>query len=268
MCNIFFKLRFSLFFFLLSLGYLVNAQQFLTFSDNNEKINYKAISDCQISYLFKMYNQRIDVSNKLINGRDYVPYYYRSESKPLLFSEKERSGSLVLNGRKYDNLKLEYDTYLDELIYSDWTKFFPDKYLMIALNKDPVDVFKLYFEDDSIIFRYFKSGNGVKFNLPEGFYEVVYNGNSKYIIKHQSLVIQTESIDEYLYSPAGYVMVGENYFRVRSKKEFIKLFGEKSKEIKGFIRISKIHNRKMDKKQIASVLMFYDTVLSSNKQPK
>ena len=268
MSYIFFMLRFSLPFFSLFLGYLVNAQQFLTSSDNNEKINYRAISDCQISYLFTLYKQRIDDSNELINGRDYIPYYYRSEIKPLLFNKKKRSGSLVLNGRKYDNLTLEYDTYLDELIYSDRTKFFFDKSLMIALNKDPVDGFKLYFDNVSIIFSHFKAGDGVKFNLPEGFYEVVYDGNSKYIINHQSLVTQTESLDEYLYSPVGYVMIGENFYRVRSKRGFIKLFGEKSKEIKKFMRTSKIHNQKMDKKQIASVLMFYDTVISSNNQPK
>jgi len=266
--NIYNMVRFSLPFFFLFLGYPVNAQQFLIFSDNNEKINYKAISDCQISYLFTLYNQRIDDSNELINGRDYIPYYYRSEVKPLLFNEKKRSGILVLNGRTYANLTLEYDTYLDELIYSDSTKFFADKSLMIALNKDPVDGFKLYFDNDSLLFRHFKSGDGVKFNLPEGFYEVVYDGNSKYIIKHQSSVTRTESLDEYLYSPVGYVMVGANFSRVRSKKSFVRLFGEKSKEIKKFIRTSKIHNRMMDKKQIASVLMFYDNMISSNNQPK
>jgi hypothetical protein len=139
---------------------------------------------------------------------------------------------------------------------------------MIALNKDRVDGFKLYFDNDSLIFRHFKSSDGVKFNLLEGFYEVVYDGKSKYIIKHQSLLTHTESIDEYLYSPADYVMVGENFYRVRSKNGFIKLFGEKSKVIKKFMRTSKIHNRKMNKKQIASVLMFYDTLISSDKQPK
>lgn len=261
-------LKFSLPFFFFFIGYLVSAQQFLTFSDNDEKINYRAISDCQISYLFNVYNRRIDASNELINGRDYIRYYYRSDIKPLLLNEKIRSGSIILNGRKYDNLTLEYDTYLDELIYSDTTKFFVNKSLMISLNKDQVGGFNLYFDNDSLIFRHFKSSDGIKFNLPEGFYEVVYDGNSKYIIKHQSLITQKESIDEYLYSPADYVMVGENFYRVRSKKGFVKLFGEKSKEIKKFMRTSKIHNRKMNKKQIASVLMFYDTVISSNKQPK
>jgi len=260
--------RFAYAFFFLFFGCRVNAQQILTFSDHPEEINYRAISDSQISHLFTIYNQRIDVSNELINGRDYIPYYYRSEKKPLLFNEKKGTGSVVLNGRKYDNLSLEYDTYLDELIYSDITKVFFDRPLMIALNKDPIDGFTLYFDQDSVLFRNFKSGDGVKFNLPEGFYEVVYDGKSKYIIKHQSSVTREESIDEYLYSTAGYVMVGKDFYRVRYKKGLVKLFGERSKEVKKFMRTSGIHNRKMDKKQISSVLKFYDTVISSNKQPE
>jgi hypothetical protein len=260
-------LRFAAVFFFLFFGCLVNAQKFLTLSDQHDKLNYKAISDSQISSLFTIYNQRIDVSNELINGRDYVPYYYRSESKPLLFNEKKHTGSLVLNGKKYDNLSLDYDTYLDELIYSDITKFFVDKQLMITLNKDLFDGFTLHIENDSLVFRHFKSGNGSKFNLPDGFYEVVYNGKSKYIIKHQSSVTREQSIEEYIYSTTDYVMVGEDYSRVRSKKGLVKLFAGKSREIKKFMRTSRIHNRKMDKKQISSVLKYYDTMIWPNQQP-
>lgn len=264
MDNIFFIFRFSLSFFLLFSGYRVNAQHFLTFSDNNEKINYGAISDSQIGYLFTLYNQRVDDSNELINERDYFPYYYRSEIKPLLFSEKKKSGSLLINGKKYDNLALDYDTYLDELIYYYKTKFTGDKSLMIALNKYLVEEFNLYFDNDSLIFRHLKSSDDVKFNLPEGFYEVVYDGNCKYIIKHQSLVARTGSLDEYLYSPAGFVMVGENFSRIRSKKRFVKLFGDRSVEIKKFMRSNRVHVRKAEKSKIASVLKYYDSLILSN----
>jgi hypothetical protein len=264
MDNIFFILRFSLSSFLLFFGYLLNAQQLLTFSENNEKINYRAISDCQIGYLFTLYNQKIDNSNELVNGRDYFPYYYRSELKPILFNQNKKSGSLVMNGKKYDNLTLDYDTYLDELIYYDRSKFIANKSLSIALNKEIVEGFNLYFDNDSLIFRYCKSSDNVKFDLPEGFYEVVYDGNSKYIIKHQSEFTVMEGLDEYLYSPAGYVMVGENFSRVRSKKGFVKLFGDKSKEIKKFMRSNRIHIKKEEKNKIASVLKYYDSLILSN----
>lgn len=258
-------LRYLLIFFPLFSGNLINAQQFLTFSENNEKADYRAISDCQIDYLFTLYNRRIDASNEMINGRDYFPYYYRSENKPLLFSEKKKSGSFIMNGKKYENLMLDYDTYLDEIIYSDGTKFFEEKSLRIALNKERVESFKLYFENDSLTFRNFRSSDGAKFNLPEGFYEEVYDGISKYIIKHHSSITKEKSMNVYLYFANGYVMVGKNFSRLRSRRGFVKLFGVKSAEIKKFMRSNRIHVRKEDKIKIASVLRYYDTLVSTDK---
>jgi hypothetical protein len=255
-----------LIFFALFSASMVNAQQFLTFSDNKEKDGYRAISDQQIEYLLRLYNQSIDHSNEMINGREYFPYYYRSEIKPLLFNEIKKSGSLIMNGRKYDNLLLEYDTYLDEVIYSDKTKFYDNKSLMIVLNSEQVEGFNLYFENDSLTFRHFRSGDDEKFNLPEGFYEVVYDGKSKYIIKHQSTVSKEKSQDAYLYSPTGYVMVGENFSRLRSKKGFIKLFGVKSVEIRKFMRSNAVRTRAAEKNKIASVLKYYDTLTASDKK--
>ena len=244
---------------------LADAQQFLTSSEYNENDSLKSVSAHQIDYLNRLYNQRIDNSNEMINGKEYIPYYYRSENKPLLFIEKMKSGSFVMKGKKFENLMLDYDTYLDEVIYSDVTKFFGGKSLRIALNKEQVESFNLYFENDSLTFRYFTFMEGAKFNLPEGFYEEVYDGMSKYIIKHQSSVTKEKSLNLYLYSTAGYVMVGENFSRLQSKRGFINLFGVKSAEIKKFMHSNRIHVRKEDKNKIASVLKYYDTIILSDK---
>jgi hypothetical protein len=170
-----------------------------------------------------------------------------------------------LNGGKYNDLTLQYDTYLDEVIYADSTKVINYRLYQIALNKDPVDGFGLYFGQDSLIFRHFRSNDGMNFNLQEGFYEVVYEGKSKYIIKHQSFVLEKDGLDEYFYSPANYVMVGDVYSRIRSSRDFIKLFGEKSDEIKKFMHTYKVDIRKANKTQIVNVLKYYDTLVTSER---
>jgi hypothetical protein len=265
MGNNIFMSRYLLLLFALLSASLADAQQFLTFTGYNENGSFKAISTHQIDYLYRLYNQRIDNSNEMINGRDYIPYYYRSENKPLLFSEKKKSGSFVMQGKKYENLMLDYDTYLDEVIYYDMTKFFDEKSLSIALNKEQVESFNLYFENDSLTFRNFKSSYGTKFNLQEGFYEEVYNGMSKYIIKHQSSITKEKSQNLYLYSTNGYVMVGESFSKLQSRRGFVKLFAVKSAEIKKYMRSNRIHIRKEDKNKIASVLKYYDTMILSDK---
>lgn len=250
--------------FCLSLFCPVNAQQFLTLTDAvSDKPDYNAISEYQTSYLNALYIRKVDLADELIEGREYIPYYLKCRITPLFFDGEKRKGSLLFNGRKYNNLKLEYDTFLDQLIYSDSSKLIDDKVFKIALNKDPVDEFGLYFSNDSMIFRHFRNDAGEKFNLPEGFYEVVYDGLSKFIIRHQSSPIENDGIYEYRYSTSDYVMVGDNFFRVRSSGSFVKLFGKDSDAIRKFMRTNRVHFRSADKKEVAAVLRYYDTLIMS-----
>ncbi len=65
----------------------------------------------QLKDLDSLYVAETGCGNNFINGRDYVQYYLRSEHKPILYSERERTASLTYSGRVYSNLVLQYDTY-------------------------------------------------------------------------------------------------------------------------------------------------------------
>jgi hypothetical protein len=244
----------------------VNAQQFLTLTDSaNGKPDYNLISDLQTSYLDTLYEERVDIADELINGREYVPYYFKCKVKPLLLEEKESRGSLIFNGRQYSNLKLEYDTYLDQLIYSDSTKLINDRLFKIVMNKDHVDGFVLYSSSDSLIFRYFSTDNDGLFNLAEGYYEVVYDGGSKYIIRHQSFPVEKDGEYEYREIPVKYAMVGEGFSRVRTSGSFVKLFGNYSDAVRKYMRTNKVHYKHAGKSEIAAVMRYYDSLVITKK---
>jgi hypothetical protein len=261
-------MKFSLVLFFLFLSVSGFAQQNNFFTGGNEKSNYNTVADFQKHYLYNMYYNEVNDVDELINGREYIPYYYRAKLKPILFNKRKHTASVDLNGRIYDSISLQYDTYLDELVYVDSTRVINLNIYQIALNKDPIEGFGLYFGYDSLFFRHFNSEKVHDFNLPEGFYEVVYNGKSKYIIKHQSVAIEKEGIDEYYYRPAAYISLGEGFYKIRSSKGFIKLFGEKSNEMKKYLQVNRINTRKADKKQIVKVLKYYDSLVSSENQTK
>jgi hypothetical protein len=256
-------IKISLTIFILLLTFPITAQQSFTLYGDNEKDNYKTAVEFQHDYLYKIYYQKVGSTDKLINGKEYVPYYNRSKLKPLLFKDKKHTASISLNERKYSDVSLEYDTYLDEVICFDKSRVINNRFYQIALNKDPIVGFGLYTEQDSLIFRHFKSGKEINFNLEDGFYEVVYEGGSKYIIKHKSTVFEKEGIDEYYYTPVNYVKVGNAFHRIITSGGFIKLFGEKSDEIRKFMRTYKVNIRKTDKKQIAKILKFYDKLIKA-----
>jgi hypothetical protein len=245
--------------------YQADAQQLLTLSDPETRQNSGRISDLQTDYINTLYYQKVDVTAQLINGREFNPYYLKAKTRPILVEGKKHSGSLIFKNRRYNNLKLDYDTYTDQIIYSDSSKFLNNKLFRIVLNKDPVDGFCLCFPDDSMIFRHFRSGDGTNFNLPEGFYEVVYDGQSKYIIKHQSIPDINEGLNVYTYSMSQYIFAGKRFYDVKSSKSFVRLFGKDSDAIRAFMKKNRLRFNKADKYDIASVLRYYDSLEMSQK---
>jgi hypothetical protein len=258
--------RFYPVFIFLYLYIPLNAQPGIGLADTlYKKPDYNLISGQQKNYLNSLYLRRVDISDELINGREYIPYYYGSNIKPLLFDGKKRSGSLVFKGRRYNNLFLEYDTYRDDVIYSDSLKFIEDKFFRIALNKDHVNGFSLIFKDDSLTFLHLTPGISRSVNLEQGFYEVVYDGKIKCLIKHQSLIIVKDGLDEYSYTAIKYFKAGNTYVKVKSGEAFIKLFGSESDAVRKFMKTNKIHFRSAGKHEIAEVLRYYDSLAMSNK---
>jgi hypothetical protein len=227
-------------------------------TDNSEF--FVTTEKTQLKDLDSFYVAETGCGRNYINGRDYVPYYLRSEHKPLLFPERERTASLIFCGRKYSNLVLQYDTFLDQIIYGIKSTTSSDIVRQVALNSDNISRFVLYFDNDTLNFRYFSSMLDPGFNLDEGFYEVVYNSRCKYLLKHKSTHYKLNAVDEYSYEPSGFIMVNNGFVSISSRKQFVNLFGNRSKEINQYIKEKKIRLLKADKHQIADILRFYESI--------
>jgi hypothetical protein len=136
---------------------------------------------------------------------------------------------------------------------------FGDKVYQVSINKDIVASFTFYFRDDTLNFKYFgEEDTGI--GMPSGFYEVAYDGNSRYLIRHRSVVHERNGIDEYFYTPAGYVMTETGYQKITSNGRFIKLFGAGSAEMKIILDQRDLNMRKAGKRQIINVLKTYDNL--------
>lgn len=258
-----FKFKLTISFFLLLYFDTLPAQQSL-FAFDYARESYKNIEQEQEGYLYELYFSRIDPSFELINGRGYFPYYFRSEKKPMLFLDKNHTSSLTLNGRKFENIRLDYDSFTDEVIYTDTTRvcvFYP---LKVALNRENVDQVEFYDGIDSLIFRYYSKDNDPSFNINDGYYEVLSESKIRYIIKHSSILVRNQGIDEYYYSRTGYIDSGNGFSKITTKKKFTSLFGSRKDEVRKFIVSSGIKIRQANKQQIMSILIFYEKLISKN----
>jgi len=228
----------------------------LPVNDDNSELFVRIDKD-QLKDLDSLYVVESGCGRDFINGREYRGYYFRSEHKPVLYYGRERTASLVYKGRTYTNLALQYDTYLGQVFYMtyhDWDAS------QVALNSDNVSRFELCFDNDTLTFCYISKELWPSFNLGNGFYEVVYDGKCKYIVRHGSSHIIRNGMDEYDYKPVGYVMVNGGFVRISSRKQFVNLFGEKSKEIKQFVEDNRIRISKADKRQVTGILRFYENL--------
>jgi hypothetical protein len=151
------------------------------------------------------------------------------------------------------------------VIYTDKSRTLNDRFPQIALNKDIAIGFNLYFDDDSLIFRYLRSPECNKVNLKEGFYEIAYQGKSKFVIKHKSSYYQRDGLNEYKYYPEYYISTGDVYSKFKNKKSFLQLFGEKSGTIKKYIHESRIRMRQADKYQFIGILKYYDSLFITSR---
>jgi len=228
-------------------------------ADNSEL--FAGIDKDHLKDLDSLYLVESGSDSSFISGREYRGYYFRSDYKPILFFGRDRTASLVYKGRTYNNLLLQYDTYLDQVIYMVYSNWDASQ---LALNSDNISRFDLCFKDDTLTFRYVSDELYPSFNLDDGFYEVVYDGKCKYIIRHGSTHYMRNGVDEYGYKPAGYVLTDGGFAKITSRKQFVNLFGSKSKEIKQFIGSNGIRIRKADKNQIKKILVFYEGLAAEN----
>ncbi len=225
----------------------------------------QSLTDRQIEYMQKLYSEKVEDPKEFINGKEYESYYTRSQSKPILFADKRRTATLFTRSRRYNNLTLQYDTFLDEVIFTDISKTINSRFPQIALNRDNVEGFNLYFDDDSLIFRQFRLPECTMKNLSDGFYEIAYQSGSTYIIRHKSSFYVREGRNEYKYSPENYISTGDVFHRIKSKGDLLKLFGGKSIEIKKYLHLARIRIRQADKQRFVEILKYYDSLKTDSR---
>jgi hypothetical protein len=230
-------------------------------SGGRNGINNSSIAASQKEYLTKMYYKTFATSNDFIDGKEYFNYAYKSKNTPLFFSATNFNAVLFMDGRRYENLRLEYDSYIDEVLYMDTSRVINYQFPKVVLKKDAVDGFILILGTDSMFFAHLTYLNDKESKSDGGYYEVVYNGPSKYVIKHRAILYISEARNEYKYSPENYILNSGIYHKIKNNKEFLKLYSSQSMEIKSFFRRNSINIKKATKGEIAETLRYCDALI-------
>ena len=194
-----------------------------------------------IEYPFVVGRYHRPVANKVIH-----PYFKNNEWV---------NGTFVFKGRNYEVEDLKFDIENDKLIYLVYTQ----DYMMncIALDENFISEFSIF----NSIFKYY---NGLKNNLgfrkKDGYYEVVFDGNLKFLVrwgKSKSLNNISASI-KYIVTTDMFLLKNNKVKSVHSMAKLKRQLKDKKQEIKKFVWDNNLKLNGSHYSSAAEVLKFYE----------
>lgn len=192
----------------------------------------------------------------LYNGRIWRNLFASVEGDQFLFSKEYLPGEVSMRGKEFKGILLMYDIFRDEII----TPYKPVGLLQI--NKEMVDSFSLYYDARKYEFeRIRNSGN----EETDGYFNVLYKGRSKLYVRYQKKIEKLADgglYDKFYMIVRIYVETDGKIILVSSKKDIINLFPENSKQLKDFIRKSRISFDRNNPDSYIPIIKYADTLES------
>lgn len=202
-----------------------------------------------------IYLQAMHTQSRLYNGSKYFPPDHTLEEHPFFHSADWITGSVYYDGEYFRNVPLMYDM-AGQMLMTEH-----------AANGHAIRLVEEKLAHFTLDGHYFQRiiNDSVANSLPStGFYEVLYHGPTKVVMRRQSTLreqIISGAIERsYDHKSKFFVMRNGVFFPVKSKASVLKLLSNRKNELKRFVRQRKLSfsdNRQLALKSMAE---HYDTI--------
>jgi hypothetical protein len=175
---------------------------------------------------------------------------------PYFIDNTWKSGSLLYKGMRYETGMLKYDTFKDCLVY---LHTLGNTSYPVQLNRN----FIREFEIDNHQFTYLNDfGKSSDEKLKEGYYEKIYDGNTKLYVRRQKLENLHESISDLEYKEWAYLFIKKEgvYHRITGKSSLLRVLNDRRKEIRSFIRNNNLVSCTKNYDSVSRILQHYDNL--------
>jgi hypothetical protein len=208
-----------------------------------------------VRHLIALYHQHSGDQSGLYNGSQHSGYPFSFEAGNPFFKEnKPGTGSVIYDGVLYENVSMQYDEVQEALIMEDSSR-------RIRLLNDRIEMFTLFNNNFIRIVKDTESAVLVQ----SGFYNFLYAGKTsvlkreeKYIREDPSTGVLLRFVDIHLYY---YVKMDNRYFSIKSKNNFLNVFGDRKKDIRQYIRKNKLSYRRDRDNMLAKATAYYDQLI-------
>ena len=216
--------------------------------DNSEdSLFFKSAVDNAIAF----YHNTIKEQNGLLNGRMNVPYAFPFEGgNPFFGTEKFINGDVNYDGLLYRNVPLLFDQL--------------SNYLIMLTRQGRLELIDEKIESFNISgHQFFRFINDSSNNLSTGFYEQLYDGKSRVILKVKKVIREdlmsgtgvVRYIDQKDYY---YIKKDSSYYAVKSKKDVYKIFALHKQQLQQLVKKNNLNFKKDMANSIVQVAGYYD----------
>lgn len=209
------------------------------------------------SDLQELYHNILHPSDVLLNGREYKYYFQPRVSSPLIPEDPLPSASVIIRGTEYQNVLLLYDTYKDLVVYYSPHTLFDGLINTVNVNSHIIEEFTLQLPSGRARFRYLEFPEDQEGLLSSGFYEIVSEGASNFIIDHGAVKKIQDGIVAYQYTMGRYIFNSGAVYKITGKKSLLKALSDQASEVNDYLKRTKIQVRGADKEELKGVLDYY-----------
>lgn len=190
----------------------------------------------------------------LYNGRVWKNLYYRVAGDQFLFSSEFLPASLSVQGRTFDNIRLKYDLYQDEILMP----FGPGRALQ--LNREMVEGFFITFQGK--IYQFLRMPEDGSEGL-KGYVRVLYSGESALYVKYTKKINRPgiENHPDIFYQITRVYLVRDHQVRLIARTgDLFNVFGEKRKLIRDFMKKNSIRLSVKEPESLIPVIRYCDSL--------
>lgn len=214
-----------------------------------------------ISINYKANSQVIDLEkNDLLNGRLYQEEKTNIDGQACLFDNKFHNSSIIYNGTEYNNRLIKYDIYNQKIIY--YQKIDSSLPRFIILNQKYLSDFRIKFHTNELNFtNKFSNIEGLPKEIK--YYELAYNGRIKYIVGRYKRILKVNTInnnDKYLEEEIHFLIINDNLYKIKNKRDIYSIYKQKKKIIKAFIKENKLNITLQNRYDLIELLIFCESL--------
>ena len=217
----------------------------------------RLIIQSQIDSIHQVFSDVYNDGHEMINGRLYHGQPYNSIHHPYFLYNEWVPGTVLSGSYQYQDILIKYDLQSDNLLYLHYT--LDGIYTIELLNSSTTG-----FTIGEHSFIHLKPGRDTGSIAKSGYYEIIYDGETRFIKKWSKYYIKTDTYPYYKFDEQQTRLIERSghFIRLNSRRSLMKLFPEQKQEITSYIREQNIKIRSADEKEIVDMLRYSDQLNS------